>query len=303
MNYQAIIAQFKLNSERTNKIITHFVTDAINHPKTFSYTASGEPIDTGILFYVIGYQLSTDDQFSLTIANSNFTGTLKSADHIPVTNDVEGMTKKIIDRYQAYLSVMLINLDLALVKNDYDALASYGNPEFDLVPLTNRQLVNYIVKHWEQYIFYSRHDLLKSRLTTASCYQMLISQLLQSEINFKNSAGAVIKLISESSNLLVNNHDALMSTQQLLNKLDLSHCLLSRQDHHCLLQLLIEQPDLHSDFRFNDDDFDYLTKHWIIASLNHNIDKIKFKIKQNNKINNSLSLMSLPNHPQIEYIA
>lgn len=303
MNYQAVIAQFKLNSEQTKETITNFVTSAIKHPNAFSYTASGEPISTGILFYVIGFQLSTSDQFSLTITSSNFTGTLKSADHIPMTNDVEAMTKKIIARYQAYLSIMLIKLDLALAKSDYDALASYNKSEFDLVPLTNKQLVNYLVNHWEQYVFYNKHNLLETRLATGSCYQMLINQLLQSKIDFKDSAGAIIKLISKSNNLLIDNHDALMSTQQMLNKLDLSHCLLSRQDHHYLLQLLIEQPSLYSDFTFNDDDFEYLTKHWIIASLNHNIDKIKFKISQDNKISNLSSLMSLPTHPQIEYIA
>lgn len=302
MNYQAVMTQFKLNPEQTNKTITNFVADTIKHPNTFSYTASGEPINTGILFYVIGFQLSTTDQFRLTIASSNFTGALKLADHIPMTNDVETMTKEIIARYQAYLSVMLINLDLALAKSDYDTLASYSKSEFDLVPLTTKQLVNYLVSHWEQYVFYNKHDLLEARLATGTCYQMLINQLLQSKIDFKDSAGAVIKLISKSNNLLIDHHDALMSTQQLLNKLDLRHCLLSRQDHHCLLQLLIEQPGLSSDFQFNDDDFDYLTKHWVIASLNYNIDRIKFKVKQNDKIN-SLSLMNLPNHPQIEYIA
>lgn len=303
MNYQLIKGQFNFNTKQAEIMVGKFITNAIKEPLIISYTEDNQPIKSNTINYVIGFQTTVNDKYQLTIATTNFTGTLKMVNQVKIST-MTMMVQEIIAKYQKYLSFMLTKLDLALYKGDFDTLSQFSTNEFDLVPLTVHQLVEYLTNNWEQYIIYNKQNLLLPILSATNSYLLLVSSLLKLSVTtLQSTANEIISLLRYGISHHLCTDKEIMLTQELLNKLNLNRCLLSMSTHRQLLRLLLSEPRLSTDFVFNVNDLAFLDQNFVIASLNQNTSTLRFKVdaKTTRKMSSFTTLMSLVNHPKIEY--
>lgn len=302
-DYQAICDQFKFNANQVLPKIKDYLVDQIEHPLVGSYAINGQPLRDTQVHYTIGFALDKNDHFQLTISRCFFTGALLNYNSVDIRDNVNAMASEVIGKYQKVLTFLLAKLNLALYKVDFDSLGEFVKTEHHLAPMQPNQLVTYVINHWEQYVFYSKKDLLGDIAKSDAYYEQIMQAFLASPLDFSDTAGAVISLIKQSTMFRYLPSKLVDLTQKVLNKLDLKHARLNRFNHYALLDLLVAIPQLTVDFQFNTDDLRSFETHRIMASLNKNTQQIKFKVSAaaKYKIPNLAKFETMPNHPQITY--
>lgn len=302
-NYQAICDQFKFNSNKVTSQIKDFLIDQIEHPLVVAHAINGQPIRDTCVHYTIGFTLDKKDRFQLTISDCYFTGALLSNNSVEIRDNVSAMADEVIGKYQEVLTLLLARLNLALYKVDFDTIGGFIETDHHLVPMQPNELITYVIDHWEQYVFYSKKDLLIDIAKSDIYYEQIMQKFLTSSLDFSDTAGAIINLIKQSTMFRYLPDKLVDLTQKVLNRLDLDHAHLTRFNHYALLDILVANPKLTVNFKFNADDLRSFASHRILASLNANTRKIKFKIcsATKDKIPNLAAVESMPNHPQIEY--